>query len=245
VTQVKQSPQSNSNTHKIPYILGDQTIYFNTYDNSNKKITYFNMHDDENTSVEAAKSVIDKVGGKLIEIKASGDRNISFNYQGMPYKFDPNRIYTPNGVKKTMQDLGHYSQEGDSIVTGFAHFIVDSLLINTKKIVTLHNNTEGNYSIESYKKGGIYENDASAVFLNSLQDPDDFFYVTEDSYFKALSKKGYNTLLQDNSNVNDDGSLSVYCGYKNIVYINVEAQKGHLEVQKEMLFSLQEVLDTL
>jgi len=241
--KVKISSQSNSIVHQIPYILGEQTIFFNTYEIRNKNITYFNMHDDENTAVEAAKSVIDKVGGKLIEIQASGNRNISFNYQGESYKFDPNRIYTPNGIKKTLQDQGSYSQKGDSIVTQFASFIVDSLLVHTKTIVALHNNTEDNYSINSYKKGGIYQSDASEVSINLKLDPDDFFYVTDSIYFQSLKQKACNVLLQDNSQVTDDGSLSVYCGYHLIRYINVEAQKGHLEEQKKMLYSLQEVLD--
>ena len=241
--ETKTDTKTSSIKHQIPYILGEQTVFFKTYENSNKKTIYFNMHDDENTAVEAAKSVIDKVGGKLIEIQALGDRNISFNYQGASYKFDPNRIYTSNGVKKTLKDQGNYSNVADSIVTRFAKYIVDSLLVDAKIIVTLHNNTQGNYAIDSYKKGGIYENDASQVYINSEQDLDDFFYVTEANYFQTLKEKGYNTLLQDNSNVTDDGSLSVYCGYKNIGYINVEAQKGHLKEQEKMLYSLQKVLD--
>lgn len=236
------SSLTKSMEKKIPYQLGDSLIHFSIYQKNNTTITYFNMHDDENTAVESAKSVIDKVGGKLIEILASGNRNISFTYQGMQYEFDPNRIYTPKGIKKTLQEKGNYSQKGDSIVTKFANYIVDSLLFHAKTIVTLHNNSEGNYSIYSYKKGEIYEKDAAKVSVNPKKDPDDFFYVTEATYFQYLSKKGYNVILQDNIKVTDDGSLSVYCGYNTIAYMNIEAQKGHLEEQIKMLYSLREVM---
>jgi len=230
------------NIQKVSYQLGDSLVFFFIGQNNFKGITYFNLHDDENTAVQAGKHVVEKVGGKIIEIRASGKRNVSFSYKGKEYRFDPNRIYTPIGVKKTLKDQGYYSKIGDSIVTNFARFIVDSLLINSKIIVTLHNSSDGKYSIEYYKKGGIYEKDASEVYINPKNDPDDFFYVTNEIYFKALKEKGYNVLLQDNRNVNNDGSLSVYCGYNHIQYINVEAQKGHLQEQQEMLFSLQEIL---
>lgn len=234
---------SKLSTNKIPYTLGNQVVYFGVYQKNKVNTTYFNMHDDENTAVKAAKLVIDSIGGKLIEILASGDRYISFSYKEQNYSFDPNRIYTSIGVKKTLKDQGAYSKEADSIVSHFANFIVDSILVNTKTIVTLHNNTADNYSINSYKKGSIYEKDATKVYSNPKQDPDDFFYIADSLYFYSLKDKGYNALLQDNSNVADDGSLSVYCGYKQIRYINVEAQKGHLQEQIQMLYSLREILD--
>lgn len=241
--QIEKELPSKLSTKRIPYTLGDQVVYFSVYQKNKANTTYFNMHDDENTAVKAAKSVIDKIGGKLIEIQASGDRNISFSYKGQSYSFDPNRIYTPNGVKKTLNDQGIYSKEADSIVSHFASFIVDSVLVHPKTIVTLHNNTQDNYSINSYIKGGSYEKDAAKVYSNPKQDPDDFFYIADSLYFYSLKDKGYNTLLQDNTNVADDGSLSVYCGYNQIRYINVEAEKGHLQEQIQMLNALQEILD--
>jgi D-alanyl-D-alanine dipeptidase len=44
-----------------------------------------------------------------------------------------------------------------------------------------------------------------------------------------------NVVLQDNRQVTDDGSLSVYCGKWGIPYVNVEAQHEHLEQQLQML----------
>ncbi len=226
----------------VSFKLGDSTVTFKTYFAGKESIIYFNMHDDENTAVEAAKQVLDKTDARLIEIQASGDRLISFNLDTVVYRFDPNRIYTSLGRMKTLKKYSTYSPEADSVVEQFANYITGNLLKNTSLIVTLHNNSPDNYSILSYAQSGEYETDAAEVFVNKNQDPDDFFYVTEKKFFDKISQKGFNVLLQDNSKVTDDGSLSVYCGKNGIEYINVEAEKGHLVQQKEMILALQELI---
>ncbi len=228
-------------TH-TPFKLGDSSIIFRTFIAGDSKIIYFNLHDDENTAVEAAKQILDKTDSRLIEIHESDKRLISFNIDTTVYKFDPNRIFTPLGRKKTLERYSQFSQEADSLVKSFADYITDSLLRGATIIVALHNNSPENYSILSYAKGGEYETDAAAVYVNEKQDPDDFFYVTEQFYFDKIKEKSYNVLLQDNSKVTDDGSLSVYCGSKGIKYINVEAEQGHLKQQVEMILALQDIL---
>ncbi len=223
--------------------LGDSIVVFKTYISGTQNIIYFNLHDDENTSVEAAKHVLNKINGKLIEIQASGERLISFNIDTTVYKFDPNRIFTALGREATLKRYSQFSQEADSIVNSFADYITDSLLKEAIIIVTLHNNTENNYSILSYVQGGEYETDATAVYIDKNQDTDDFFYVTEEDYYNKIKQKGFNVLLQDNSKVTDDGSLSVYCGSKGVKYINIEAQKGHLKQQEKMIMTLQSVIN--
>lgn len=223
--------------------LGDSTINFKTYISGTENIIYFNLHDDENTSVEAAKQLLNKINAKLIEIQASGGRLISFNIDSTVYKFDPNRIYSALGREATLKRYSQFSPKADSIVHSFASYITDSLLKKAVIIITLHNNTENNYSILSYAKGGDYENDAAAVYINKKYDTDDFFYVTEKDYYNKIKQKAFNVILQDNSNVTDDGSLSVYCGNKGIKYINIEAQKGHLKQQKKMIMTLQSVIN--
>ncbi len=226
------------------YKLGDSTIIFKTYATSTDKTIYFNLHDDENTAVQAAKSVLNKINGKLIEIKASGERLISFNIDTSIYKFDPNRIFTAAGRKSTLARYSKYTQQADSAVEKFAAYITGTLLQNADIIIALHNNTPDNYSILSYSENGEYAADAAKVYINPRQDPDDFFYVTQDDFYKKISKKGYNVLLQDNAKVTDDGSLSVYCGTKGIKYINVEAQKGHTQQQKAMILAIQDIIST-
>lgn len=229
-------------TVSVVFNLENDKVFFNIYEFKKKNIIYFNIHDNENTSVKAAKSIFTEIGGKLIEIQAQGKRLISFSSNEKIYKFDPNRIFSENGIKNTLNSYGKHSQSSHTIIQNFADFIIDSLLVNAETIVTLHNNSNLKYSINSYKKGGKYEKDALNININPNYDPDDFFYVTDSIFFNKLKKKKFNIVLQDNKNVKDDGSLSVDCGKKNIRYINIEAQHGHLQEQISMLKILHNVL---
>jgi hypothetical protein len=49
-------------------------------------------------------------------------------------------------------------------------------------------------------------------------------------------------MLQDNANVPDDGSMSVYFARQGIPYLNIEANNGHLKEQIEMVRAAREML---
>ena len=53
--------------------------------------------------------------------------------------------------------------------------------------------------------------------------------------YGLFTPTGFNVVLQNNANVTDDGSLSVYCGQREIEYVNVEAQHGHRGANRKML----------
>jgi hypothetical protein len=218
---------STSETFRI----GDRLVGLSIYKRQGN-ITLVNVHDNENTSVQAAKIVIDSLGGKLFQLRHTGERNIQFRLNGKQYEFDPNRIFTEAGARETLTNLGAYSDEAHHLVRRFANSLVDSL--DVEVILTLHNNTEGNYSAASYLDE--YRSDAADVFLNPARDPDDFFFVTERLFFEELRARGFNVVLQNNATVTDDGSLSVLAGQRGIPYINIETEHGHLQEQVEMLF---------
>jgi hypothetical protein len=102
-------------------------------------------------------------------------------------------------------------------------------------IVSLHNNSNGKFSVTSYLPGNKREKDAIAVHPVRTQDPDDIFLTTDSILYKELSKENYNTILQDNINAKKDGSLSVYCGERDIRYLNCETQHGKLRQYSEMI----------
>ncbi len=213
------------------FLIGDRMVGLSIYQRKGN-LTFVNVHDNENTSVQAAKIVIDSLGGKLLQLRHTGERNIQFRHNGEQYEFDPNRIFTDAGARETLSNLGVYSDEAHALVRRFANALVDSL--DVEVILTLHNNTEGNYSAASYLNE--YKTDAADVYLNSARDPDDFFFVTERLFFEELRSRGFNVVLQNNATVTDDGSLSVLAGQRGIPYINIETEHGHLHEQVEMLF---------
>ena len=110
--------------------------------------------------------------------------------------------------------------------------------------MALHNNSAGQYSATSYLPGQELASYAADIHLQQEKDPDDFFFVTEQSLFEALSAHEFNVVLQDNRSVTDDGSLSVYCGQQSIPYVNVEAQYDHQEEQQKMIEALLDILST-
>ncbi len=224
------------------YKLGDKTVKIVISKTSKRlsKFVYFNMHDNENTAVEAAKEIIKKFGGTIIELQNNGKRLINFSLKNKQFAFDPNRIFTKLGIEKTLKRNSEYTTEAEKETNKFAAKL-KNILKNYRLIVAVHNNTDENYSIKSYKTGEEFGSDAKLININSETDVDDFFFVTENSFFKFLKEKNQNVALQDNVNVNDDGSLSVYCGRHKIPYINVESEHGHLREQMKMLEILQDL----
>ncbi len=241
---------SNDSTIKIlkhPILIGDTKIYVKTSESKSAiPIRYFNMHDNENTSVDAALSILTKYGGKIIEFDAQKTREIKFNLNDNSYSIDPNRIYTESGIKYTLNYYNNFSESAFNAVNKFQNEIIQNFLSDSNQIlVALHNNTNGNYSIESYLKGEENDKDASEVKISKDWDPDDFYFVTDELIYKELIKYNVNIALQNNKTVTDDGSFSVYCRNKSINYVNVEAQHHHLQEQIKMLEILNKVfMDT-
>lgn len=237
---VQNSFATNVKSESISIELGDTTIQiasYYKYKTDHPKIVFFNMHDNENTAVEAANNFINQNKGYLIEIKAQNERLITFILNGRNYIFDPNRIFTDMGINGTLKKYNKtYSEEAFQAVKEFA-LRLKNILIQTdpKIIVTIHNNTNGKYSIHTYLPGNALANDAKRIHLNKDKDPDNFFFVTISLFFDYFAEKGFNVILQDNEKVIDDGSLSIYCTQQKIPYINIDVEHGYSEQQFEMI----------
>jgi hypothetical protein len=218
------------------FVLGSDTVKFKFHESTKSKIFYISLHDDENTAVGAIESQLDcNFNGRFVELNHSGERLVKFKLGGENYIFDPNRIFTPTGVKASLEKYSKYNADAAKIVESFGAFIVDSLLKEAEMVVAIHNNGNNGYSILDYKKGGVYQADAADVFINEDADVDNFLYVTEKHFFDVFKNNNFNVILQNNSKVTDDGSLSVYCGLNNKKYINIEAQDGELVTNIEMI----------
>ncbi|WP_412060200.1 hypothetical protein [Rubrivirga sp. IMCC45206] len=202
-----------------------------------------NLHDDESTSVEAALAVVRELGGRVVELRHSGERNLTFAVGGATFRADPNRVFTDAGRRRTLASLSAATPAALAALEAFA----DSALavyaaVPAGVVLTLHNNTDDNYSARSYAPGGEYASDAAAVTVHPGTDPDDFFFVTDRALYDALAEAGFNAVLQDNDAATDDGSLSVWAARRGVPYVNVEAQHGHVEAQAQMIRALVGVL---
>ena len=222
-------------TNQTLITMGENSVKIvESFKDTNTKIIYLNVHEDEQTSIKAMQKYARKQQINYFYLHHTGARRITFHAQGRAFSVDPNRIYTDTGRRKTMDDGGHFSPLGNIIVTGLADEITN-ILSNKNWVITLHNNTPDNYSILSYLPGAEEAKNTKHVYVNPKMDSDDFVYTTDkDLYFKLKEKK-VNVILQDNDGFVDDGSLSVFCGMNNKPYANIETEHGHLKEQIKLL----------
>ena len=228
----------------IPYELGSSTINITRINSGQGGYVFFNMHENENTSIKAGKKFLRHHAGIIYYLEHSGDRNIAFRLNEQEYTFDPNRIYTDEGIRLTLSRFGDYDDAGHQAVRDFANYLLDVIKVDDLPIVlALHNNGPEGYSSSSYLPGGPYENDAAAVFQETGVDADDFFFVTDSLIYTQLASARQNVVLQNNTAATDDGSLSVYCGQRLIPYVNLEAQHRHKKEQYIMFQTLNKLLE--
>ncbi len=141
------TPVINTISHK----LGDRTIQIKTFQFGDAKdIVYINLHDDEITSVNAAKRLLQIESGLLIKIENFKTRNIKFKMGGKSYTFDPNRMFSRIGIIQTLTMFGRVDEKALDEVDKFAKRILQLIPKNPACIIALHNNTNGKFSINSF-----------------------------------------------------------------------------------------------
>ncbi len=228
---------------KVTFKLGKTEIQALVHQADGAGLTMLNVHDDEDTSVQAGLANIQKYGGRVIELAHSGERLITFGLGGRNYSFDPNRIFSDTGIAETLKLQSAWSAEAHAEVRAFAAAYLSRFALESEPvIVALHNTMEGPFSVESFLPAGNYGSSVAEIQVNPERSKFDFFYVTNRRFFEYLKRLDFNVVLQDNERVADDGSLSVHFSRKGIPYINVEAEVRHLPAQIEMLKVVREML---
>lgn len=224
------------------YEIGDSVVTF-VLENplSKKEIVFINVHENEATSVEALNQFDQYDQYKFFWLNHNATRRIFYNHKEEVFSVDPNRIFSHEGIVATLAYDTICNRKAEKMAKALAHEIL-KFVHDTKWIISLHNNTPENYSIKSYLPGGDEAPNTKDVFINDSMDTDDFIYTTDQFLFDELKKKNINVILQDNVNCINDGSLSVYCGFKGIPYANVEAEDGHLS---EQIFLIKEVVSII
>ncbi len=190
--------------------------------------TFVHLHENETTALKAIKAYVKKHGGSFITLKHSGERNIVFTLKNKRYEFDPNRIFTDRGIKKTLQQFGSYSPRAQTEVKKLANKI--KAILPPTKIIAVHNNKD--YSLRDYFPEKPLAADAKAIHYLSKNSIRNFYFVTKKEEFLRLKALKFNVALQARK-ATDDGSLSFYLGKKN--YINIEAAYNAFPQQVKML----------
>ncbi|MBK9256514.1 MAG: hypothetical protein IPM42_13585 [Saprospiraceae bacterium] len=243
--------------------LGEDTVRLHIFEKAGEQIVYVHVHENETASLEAGMAVLNKYGGKLITLVHSQDttknRNVSFRFKGTTYQFDPNRIYTSDDIilKKNIKVIngnGTVTKTVLKMVKNLAS-VIWSEASPFSLIVALHNNRNAparvicpywfwcqleaeSYNITSYVKKNDISSESnlscSDIYINPEINNSEFFIVTDRRDFSIFYKKRYSVVLQ-NQNPVDDGSMSVFASKNEKRYINAEAKHERVTEQTAML----------
>lgn len=222
---------------KDVWSLGDSKHEIRAFSKVGAPILFIALHGDEPLAYENAKRIVSEYGGTAISLNKKPERFVEFTIDGTPYSFDPNRIFSREGIEATLKktnkytDVGNCSEAAVTAVSIFAQQIID-LIETAEIIIAVHNNSDGDYHIDLYREDELSA-EAAEVHVHEEHHRGNFFLVIHEQYFHAV-KKHWSCVLQHHAPT-DDGSLSVYCAKHNKPYINCEADEDHPHVQVQML----------
>lgn len=229
-------------TERNFFRLGNRVLTFARHGYEDEKpFVLLSLHNNEYTAIQTGREYVTENGGSFYELVNDQERYINFELMDQRYLFDPNRIFTYKGREANLKMFHSWDKRTHDQVLQLARFILNEIPFR-KTIVALHNNTDDDYDLMDYKRGGRYHRETREVHYNPDMDKDDFFITTDEGIYNKLKELNYNAVLQNNAKIKDDGSLSVYCAKVNRKYVNIEAQYGHDGVQEEMLEALEKVL---
>lgn len=219
------------------YTLGSTllTVNHTTY-RSSSPIKLVQLHHNELTADSVTQTISEEMGIDYLQIINGEKRLIDFATEGKNHRFDPNRMFSTEGIVNSLQLHSQYSEAGFQSIASFRNSLLN-LLGSNSTIIAVHNNTDGAFALADYMK-----NNTGQVHQNTTLDPDDFFITTDSLLFSRLKERDFNVVLEYSERLIDDGSLSIYCSRNKIPYVNVEAQHGHREEQAKMLRTLTELL---
>ncbi len=202
-------------------------------------LIYFHPHENEHGSAVVTRHIIQKAGGKLVEVRSEGDRLITFKLKGATYSFDPNRMFTDVGLAHSLTHFGPSSEPAMICARRLRNAVLAELGNGKTPVIAVHNNAEDGMTALSFRSDGPLSAQASKIAVNPKESAHNFFLVLDDGLFDRLHHQGFNTVLQS-ANPPDDGSLSIYCQQRHWRYVNVEAAESDTAEQERMLAALSE-----
>ena len=222
--------------------LGEERVWVHVHEGPTPGLTFVNIHDDEDTALEAAKLYIRDHGGRLVELRHGRGRDVVIRRNGVLDRFDPNRMFTENGLRHSLYLFGNLSDENYALAADFASTVASFIGIERDKvIIAVHNNTPDKFTINDFKPGQMYGKDTREVFVNPAEDHDDFIFTNSPALFRALKTLRYNVALMV-PDPPDRGTLGNYVNNAGGIYVLVEGEHGHLSRQVRMLEDLGRLL---
>jgi hypothetical protein len=211
--------------------LGICTMVLERYGLANAPHRLVHVHASERSTLKAALKLQAQRDLVVYSLSNGTRRYVRFQLKkgGREWKFDPNRMFSEAGVKKTLQKRSRRKPSSNAIaaVCGFADWFraeADLKKTASRPTIALHTNYDGGYGVDEYLPGGEHARAAAQVNRVSAEDADEFFFTTEVCAHAAFAHRARNSVLQ-RPNLRDDGSLSVWAAGHGLPYINVEGQR--------------------
>ncbi|HEO65694.1 MAG TPA: hypothetical protein ENI73_07475, partial [Spirochaetes bacterium] len=217
-----------------------KSLMFSTINYRPNNLKYLFIHDNEHTARKVSRYAIQKYGGTLFEIMNNNRRNLNIHVDNHLVAYDPNRIFTRHGLNQdlTAQNSGlpgNTLKKALNDIRMVRNGLIRALnLHNENFLISIHtNNRCSDLSIRYFQKKEL--SDQFLVFINENHPPKNFFYTINYKDFLFFKRHLYNVVLQKESTMCDDGSLSILMAKKKMNYVTLEVQEGHIRFQKKML----------
>ncbi len=217
-----------------------KSLLFSTTQYKPNNLKYLFIHDNEHTARKVSRYAIQKYGGTLYEVINNNKRNLQIVVDNHFIEYDPNRIFTRKGLKEDLisQNSGHPDHVLKKALNDIR--IVQNGLLRALDLhkesflISIHtNNRSSNLSIYYFQQEDF--SDQFLVSINKNHPLKNFFYTITYKDFLFFKSKKYNVVLQKESTICDDGSLSILTARKGINYVTLEVQEGNYLFQKKML----------
>jgi hypothetical protein len=228
----------NKITHHFQ--LGETLHRLLHYQNGSHSSLLVRVHGNEKDAGEVGVKWVQEQGGLFVDVD-NPTREINFKLNDINIQFDPNRVFSITGIKKTLQE--YESLCNQDVVAEIGKF-QQALLKQCEKanaIVALHNNED--FNIHYYGASGENALACDKLHINNSLNPHNFIIVTQLSDFRLLKELNLSVVLECQHPTQDSGSLSEYCLKHNVRYFNIEAQFGCFQEQWEMLSGVMKLQD--
>lgn len=216
-------------------LLEEEKVWVDIYQRAGETIIFVSLHDNENTAAQAARAYLRSHGGRLVELRHGRGREVVIRRQGRLDRFDPNRMFTDAGLRRSLAYFRSYSDDNFAIASEFARQIATLIDVQADQvIVAVHNNTPGKLTILDFRPGQLYGDATQEVVVHPSADPDDFFFTNSEEAFRGLTRQGFNAALMK-AQPPDIGTLGNLVNSAGGIFVLVEAEHGHLHEQLQML----------
>ena len=224
------SPTNKARLHVVNYPHQESDLFF------------FHMHVPERTAKATGEEAVRARGGTFMYLThSSSARNMVVRIGGRRYEFDPNRIFTAEGLEE--RTMPRPTGSDLEALRRFVAWIEQNLTIARGQrarpmLMALHNNSDDDVEgalLSILTEEELLEVDNRAVNINEAWDIDNFYIATQPATYDALVERHHPNISLRLEHPRDIGYLSNWAIEEGIDYLTVETEMGDLEGNRRMV----------